>query len=127
MTFPSLITETTSILEWQFGQRRGSTSLNQTNDLFSLIDYIAQDDVGFAVRVFNRIRKVCSKLVLFPRRDRVVPELQRQGVTTYRELIVSPWRIVYRVSGTVVYVLAVLDARRNVEDLLLERLVRKNN
>jgi GrpB-like predicted nucleotidyltransferase (UPF0157 family) len=35
-----------------------------------------------------------------------------------------PYRIVYRISGNTVVVLAVLDGRRDLQDVLLERLVR---
>jgi hypothetical protein len=54
----------------------------------------------------------------------VVPELAAIGVRGYREIICAPWRIVYRIAGLKVYVLAVLDSRPNVEDLLLDRLLR---
>jgi toxin ParE1/3/4 len=40
----------------------------------------------------------------------------------YRELVATPWGIMYRVSGHTVSVLAVVDGRRNAEDVLLERL-----
>jgi len=40
----------------------------------------------------------------------------------YREIVTAPWRIIYRISDKNVYVLSVLDARRNVEDILLKRL-----
>lgn len=43
----------------------------------------------------------------------------------YRELIVSRWRLFYRIAGESVYVLARIDSRRNVEDILLERLTRQ--
>jgi toxin ParE1/3/4 len=48
----------------------------------------------------------------------------QQGILQYRELIVPPWRIIYRISGDFVYVLAVFDSRQNIEDVLLDRLVR---
>jgi len=53
----------------------------------------------------------------------MVPELQNQGITLYRELIIGPWRVMYRVSEDSVYVLSVLDSRQNVEDILLQRLI----
>jgi toxin ParE1/3/4 len=56
-------------------------------------------------------------------RGRIIPELQAQGVLQYRELIVSPWRIIYRIAGQKVFVLSVLDARQNIEDILLKRLL----
>ena len=35
------------------------------------------------------------------------------------ELIVPPWRILYRIAVKQVYVLSVLDSRQNIEDILL--------
>ena len=43
---------------------------------------------------------------------------------TWRELVIRPYRLVYRIEGDTVIVLAVFDARRDLEDLLLERLLR---
>jgi toxin ParE1/3/4 len=58
-----------------------------------------------------------------PERGRIVPELREQGIILYREIILAPWRVIYRIVGQTVYVLAVLDARRNLEDILLDRFV----
>ncbi len=60
----------------------------------------------------------------FPLRGKVVPELRWHGVTTYRQLIEKPWRIIYRVDGWRVWVHAVVDGRRSLEDLLLERFLK---
>ena len=40
------------------------------------------------------------------------------------ELTIRPYRLVYRIEGDTVTVLAVFDARRDLEDLLFERLLR---
>jgi toxin ParE1/3/4 len=93
-------------------------------DLLSILEYIAADRPSHAFELFEDIRKRASSLQLFPEKGRVVPELRDQGILQYRELIVSPWRIIYRISERSVYVLSVLDLRRNVEDLLLDRLIR---
>jgi toxin ParE1/3/4 len=45
-------------------------------------------------------------------------------VHQYREVIERPWRILYRIDGDTVLVLAVLDGRRELRSLLLERLLR---
>jgi plasmid stabilization system protein ParE len=92
-------------------------------DLKGTIEYIAGDSPAHAYDVFKEIRRRAANLHTLPDRGRVVPELQDQGITPYRELIVPPWRIIYRVSETRVYVLSVLDSRRNVEDILLKRLI----
>jgi toxin ParE1/3/4 len=36
----------------------------------------------------------------------------------------TPWRIIYRIATPSVFVMTVIDGRRNVEDILLERLTR---
>lgn len=92
------------------------------NDLIAIVQYIADDNTYKAYEIFKRIKESASKLRSFPDRGRTVPELLEQGITQYRELIIPPWRIVYRVSENKVYVLSVLDSRQNVEDILLRRL-----
>jgi toxin ParE1/3/4 len=93
------------------------------NDLKGIVGYIAGDSPSRAYEVFRDIKAKASTLHSHPDRGRIVPELQDQGITQYREIIVAPWRIIYRVSEEVVYVLSVLDSRQNVEDLLLKRLI----
>ena len=92
------------------------------SDLKEFIEFIAIDSPANAATIFKKINKSASGLYTSPERGRVVPELQDQGILTYRELIVPPWRIIYRISAKDVYVLSVLDSRRNVEDILLKRL-----
>ncbi|MFA5353627.1 MAG: type II toxin-antitoxin system RelE/ParE family toxin [Thermodesulfovibrionales bacterium] len=91
-------------------------------DLIGIVEYIADDSPSRACEVFREIRKKASSLRTFPRRGPVVHELHDQGITQYHELIVSPWRIIYRVSERTVYVLSVFDSRRSLEDILLRRL-----
>jgi plasmid stabilization system protein ParE len=93
-------------------------------DLKQIIDYIAVDSPGNALQILKKIRQKASSLYAFPERGRIVPELQGQGIHIYRELIVAPWRIVYRISDVTVFVLLVIDSRQNVEDILLNRLIK---
>ena len=57
-------------------------------------------------------------------RGRIVPELHWHGVARFQELIERPWRLIYRIDGSTVYVVSVLDGRRQREDLLLARFLR---
>src|SRR5271157_2007767 len=91
-------------------------------DLTTILEYIADDSPSRAYEVFKEVRRKAWSLRTFPGRGRIVPELQEQGITQYHELVVSPWRIIYRTSERTVYVLAVLDSRRSMEDILLRRL-----
>jgi len=93
------------------------------NDLKEIIEYIATDSPANSLKTLKKIKQKASSLYTLPERGRIVPELQDQGVLFYRELIIPPWRIIYRISEMKVYVLSVLDARQNVEDILLKRLI----
>ena len=93
-------------------------------DLTSIIKYIHADNPIAAKGNLKKIKTKVSSLNSFPERGRIVPELKEQGVSQYRELIIAPWRVIYRISDSNVYVLSVIDSRKNVEDILLHRLVR---
>jgi plasmid stabilization system protein ParE len=92
------------------------------HDLLDIIEYITIDSPANALKTLQKIKKMTTFLYSLPERGRVVPEFQDQGILTYREIVTVPWRIIYRISDKNVYVLSVLDARRNVEDILLKRL-----
>ncbi|MHB8808573.1 MAG: type II toxin-antitoxin system RelE/ParE family toxin [Desulfobulbaceae bacterium] len=92
------------------------------SDLSNIILYIAEESPANALKVLTKIKEKASSLKQFPERDRIVPELQDQGINLYREIIVPPWKIVYRISGKEVYVLTVFDSRQNAEDVLLKKL-----
>jgi toxin ParE1/3/4 len=92
-------------------------------DLIGIIEYIAADDPANASRVFRKIRQRASNLYSFPQRGCILPELRDQGISQYRELVMPPWRVIYRISEKAVYLLAVLDSRQNIEDILLKRLI----
>lgn len=93
-------------------------------DLEAIIDYIALDSIDEALKILTKLRAGAATLTSMPQRGRLVPELHAQGVSAYHELIVSPWRIIYRIGERQVHVLAVIDSRRNLEDILLERVTR---
>jgi len=95
-------------------------------DLEELVSYIATDSALDANRVLDRLEKRAAALESNPARGRVVPELAQFGMRTWRELVVRPYRVVYRIEADTVTVLAVVDGRRDLEDLLLERLLRSS-
>ncbi|TAL23853.1 MAG: type II toxin-antitoxin system RelE/ParE family toxin [Nitrospirae bacterium] len=92
-------------------------------DLEAIIDFISEDSPATAIEILEKLRDAASGLNASPERGRVVPELKEHGIIIYRELIVAPWRIIYRIYDQTVYVLAVFDSRRNPEDILLDRFV----
>ncbi len=94
------------------------------NDLEGIIDYISLDSVDNALNILYKIKEKAETLYSFPDRGRIVPELKFHNIENYRELILNPWRIIYKIDKDEVYVLSVLDGRRNLEDILLERLIK---
>ena len=93
-------------------------------DLERIVEFIAEENSANALSALARLKRRCQTLAALPERGRIVPELRAVDVLTYRELIEGPWRIVYRYDVDRVHVMAVLDARRELSGLLLERLVR---
>ncbi len=91
-------------------------------DLREIIGHIASERPNAARDILKKIKHSASDLRTSPERGRIVPELLDQGIHIYRELIIPPWRLIYRVSDHNVCVLSLLDSRRNVEDILLNRL-----
>lgn len=106
------------------GKYRVEWAVAAEGDLRQIIDYVAANGPDNALQVLKKIRQKAASLYTFPEKGRIVPELQGQGINIYRELIAAPWRIVYRISDKTVFVLSVIDARQNVEDILLSRLLR---
>ena len=92
-------------------------------DLKGIIEYIVEESPAHALKILEKIKQNASNLYNFPERGCILPELKAQGILLYRELIIPPWRIIYRMSEMKIYILSVLDARRNVEDILLKRFI----
>ncbi len=91
-------------------------------DLLAIADYLVERNPEAAASTLDRLERSAATLKRRPERGRIVPELERLQVREYRELIIGPYRLVYRVAGRRVLILCVLDSRRNLEDLLLDRL-----
>jgi toxin ParE1/3/4 len=94
-------------------------------DIVALHRYIAgatSPERADAVR--DRLIATCQSLESLPGRGHRPPELDRIGVTSFREIHWKPYRVIYTVDQETVRVHAVLDGRRDLQDLLSERLLR---
>ena len=95
------------------------------NDLKEIVEYISLDSPYNAFKILKKIKQKASDLYTLPEKCRIVTALKEQGILQYRELIIPPWRLIYRIAGRKIYVLSVIDSRQNVEDILLKRLIHK--
>ncbi len=94
-------------------------------DLEDIYLYIGRNTGPLAAeRVLAGIEKQIAGLPMFPERGNIPKELAAVGRTDYRELHFKPYRIFYRLNGTLVEVVAVLDGRRDMATLLRQRLIR---
>jgi toxin ParE1/3/4 len=92
-------------------------------DIDELYDYIALHDAPRkADYVLEQIEKAFSKLSEFPERGAYPKELPAIGIREYREIFFKPYRIIYRVMDKNVYVLLMVDGRRDMQSLLQRRL-----
>lgn len=94
-------------------------------DLESILDYIAVENEANAKKVFEDIKEHCLKIESFPKIGRIPLELKSINIETYREIVVAPWRIFYRINNNDVLVLAVIDSRRDIDDTLLNRILNR--
>ncbi len=99
---------------------------NAKEDLLNIVDYIKQDSLESARKVYELIKDKAHTNNFFPFRDRITSELQRQGITIYRESIENHWRIMYKIENDTVYIMAIFDSKQNIEELLLQKLLRTN-
>jgi toxin ParE1/3/4 len=94
-------------------------------DLWEIYFYVAQNDsVEKADRLLDNLERAILKLETLPERGHFPPELERIGVREYREIFFKPYRIIYQVIRSEVFVHCVLDGRRDLQDLLQRRVLR---
>lgn len=94
-------------------------------DLIDLHRYIAtHDSAEKAAYVLDQLESLCANLAALPLRGHFPPELDRIGVTNYREVHFKPYRVIYEVIGQDVFIHGVLDGRRDMQSLLERRLLR---
>ena len=93
------------------------------DDVNEIIDYIALSNEIYAEKILDKIEECVEKLKTFPAFYRIVPELEKYGYLMYREIIVEYWRVIYRIENNLVYIMMVIDGRRNIEDIIFKKIL----
>ncbi|MBC8181607.1 type II toxin-antitoxin system RelE/ParE family toxin [candidate division KSB1 bacterium] len=93
-------------------------------DLDEIFDYISIDSQRNALLILSKIRAKCDTLKYHPFRCRIIPELKEINILSYRDLILTPYRIMFKVERNIVYILGVFDCRRDLEEILIDRIIR---
>ena len=93
-------------------------------DLEDLYDYIELHDAPEkAIYVLDQIEESFSSLSENPERGVYPKELLSAGLREFREIYFKPYRIIYRVIAKNVYVMVIIDGRRDMQTLLQRRLL----
>ena len=93
-------------------------------DLEEILDFLMNEPgPGVALTTYEELRATISALREMPHRCRRVPELREIPSLEYRELLSGHYRMIFRIDGTTVILLGVLDDRRDLEELLIQRAV----
>ena len=82
---------------------------SQVADAFA---YIAADRPAAALKWFERLVRSVGSLSLLPDQGSMVPEAARELI---REVLVKPYRVVYRRDDDVVVILTVQHGRRDLD------------
>lgn len=80
----------------------------------AIAQYIGESSPVYAEQIVERMSQRLLQASAFPESGRVVPEL---GLSAVRELIESPYRLIYRVRPGAIEVLAVVHARQELRSL----------
>jgi toxin ParE1/3/4 len=94
-----------------------------SRDVERIAAYLFEEAPLRAEQIIDRILSRGESLATSPGRGRTPPELRSIGDRTWGEVFESPWRIVYRIVRKTVEIHTVLDGRRSLEDVLLDRIL----
>ena len=84
------------------------------DQLDEICRYVARRSPGQAARLAEQMFQATDRLMLFPRSGRTVPEHKLDNV---REIFVQSYRVIYRVTGDEVEILAVQHGARRLGDI----------
>ena len=74
--------------------------------------------------IFQKLKETCLSLKPFPDRVHTPPELERINIFNYKETHFKPYRIIYQIIEKKIYVHCVFDGRRDLQEVLENRLFR---
>ena len=94
-----------------------------SQDVERLAGYLGDEAPLRADHILERIISRGESLESSPSRGRRPPQLRSVGDRTWREVHEPPCRLIYRLVGGAVEIHAVLDGRRDLDDILLERIL----
>lgn len=97
-------------------------SRSSVRDLDEVLGFLAESaGVEPAMKLYEELRRRIATLPQQPRRCRRIPEFRGLGLPEHRELILPPYRVFFRLQDRQIMLLGILDSRRDLEELLVQR------
>ena len=93
-------------------------------DLESIAEYIALDKPSAASHLIQKVFSSTDRLEQFPESGQKPPEFKK---SRYREVIVDPCRIFYRIEKENIYILYVMRSERQLRKYLLNARANENS
>jgi toxin ParE1/3/4 len=94
------------------------------DDLEAIHDYLAESrSVDAAGSLLDAFLEKISTLERYPERGGIPKELEALGIREFRQILLDPYRLIYRVIGSRVVIFVIADGRRNMQALLERRLL----
>jgi toxin ParE1/3/4 len=75
-------------------------------------------------KTYSKLKESIRNLAKFPLLGSIPAELETMNITQYRQIISGMNRIVYEQRTDVVYIYMIVDTRRDLSSLLMQRLMR---
>ena len=76
------------------------------------------------LKTYSKLKESIRNLATFPLLGAVPPELESLNMNQYRQIISGMNRVIYEPRADAVYIYMIVDTRRNLGTLLMQRLMR---
>ena len=94
-------------------------------DLGELRSYIVKNfSITTWRATYAKLKLAIRNLALFPQLGGIPDELETLNLTQYRQILSGMNRVIYEVRQDAVYIHLIVDTRRDLKDVLMQRLLR---
>jgi plasmid stabilization system protein ParE len=93
---------------------------------YEIVEYYSiRAGENIARNIFNKINKEIELLATEEIKTKVSPELKDIGINDIYQLTINPWIVYYKINegNKKVKILLVLDGRRNIEKILIGKVI----
>mgnify|MGYP001554648177 FL=1 len=85
-------------------------------NLNDIAEYIAVNNVFAAQKMVKKVYSAVNRLESFPESGRIPQEIPEFG---YREVIINPCRVLYKVENNIIFILHVVRQEREIRNYII--------